>query len=377
MKLKKILAIILMLVISLSIGVFATTENVVNDFQDDETIAEEIRSTDVGESDELIDNDYFLLEENIVLENKTILGNAFFMGQTVDITNLDVSGSIFILAQNANISGVKTTGSLYIATEKTIIENAKFKNIYSASRTADIGLGTILDKNVYSVAQDITFNGSANSDVSLAGEDITIGNNAVIEGSLNVSSENEPEIPVSASISDFNFEKSRMSDEESFQDENKLSSTLRTIITYVLVVGIIAVILVNLAPNFTEKVRNYEIKDFIKSVSLGFAIIVLVPIISIVLAFTGVAFRFSFAILLIYILAFLIATPIACYEIANIIAKKFEKTEKKMIILYTLVVSLVYALVRLIPGIGFILEIVLGLLGYGGIFLSIIPKKDK
>lgn len=368
MKLKRLLIFILTFIILTSTMVFATEVNSDEDLSQVPMLISEENGSPIDENLKNIDNDYFVCENNTQIKDISVTGNLFVVCGYVNISNVNVTGSIFVTAESIELTNVHAEGSLYVGAENISCMESSFKNIYTVSRKAQIIQGTIIEKNAYTFAQDCTYNATVNNEAGILGSDIVIGSETVVGQNLNISSKVEPEIPQSASIKNYNFNIIKDND-KGVGEEFDLYSNIIKILAYTITTIILAIVIIKCMPNFKEKSKNYEVKNFIVNILLGMLFVVIIPVIFIMLMVTGFGIRLGFIILLLYILAFIIATPISCILIALFICKKQNKEDEKSILMYISIIALIVSVLEVIPIISGVVTIILGLLGFGTIFV--------
>ncbi len=364
MKLKKIFLLLFLIVFCTSLVCFATTE--VNNE------VEEIDSTGM-DGEPVISNDYFNADSNLTLDAKRIEGNAFLFAEKLNLSNVEITGSLYIAGQNINLEDVNVLGSIFVAGNYVEMDNTRARNIYSFSSNANFKEEIVIEKNIYAYSDSIKLNAVVDGDVGISGNNITFGDDLSIVGNLSVTSEDEPNVPETASIGNYEFNKIESSEDN--KSSFNMSDYLLSIVKYLVIVIILALILNYILPGFIEKVKNYELNDMIKALGIGVVSSILIPILAFVLAISIIGFRFFVAVSLLYVIGLMFATPIACNSIGILVSKKTGKTEKKYIIGYTLLVALIYAIIKQIPVMSIIIEIILGFLGFGVIVKSLIPAK--
>lgn len=142
-------------------------------------------------------NELFITGQKVCVNDKKVDGNAFMAGYELLLDKSTIGGSAFMAGYSLETDAT-VDHNIWIAGYKLDLkENTKAKALYAAGNvvdvrgnyeTAGIGAGTI------------SFNGTVNGDVSLDGDTITIGKDAVINGTLTIKSSNDPEISEDAEI---------------------------------------------------------------------------------------------------------------------------------------------------------------------------------
>lgn len=373
MKVKKLLLLAFLFILMISTVVFATEVKTDDDLAGVPMPISEEDGIAIEDGSKIIDNDYFVCENDIKIKDISVMGNLFIVSKNATVSNVIVSGSVFVVAQSVELTNVQSEGSLYLVAEEVRCEQSLFKNTYTASKTIELLPGTLIRKNIYAYAQDCTYNATANNDVGIFGENIEIGSDAVIGQNLNISSKEEPEIPQSARFGDYNFQIIKDSDDASVK-EFDLGEKITKVLAYIITTVILALVIIKCMPNFKNKVQSYNAKKLVVNALFGLLFVFAIPVLSIFLMTTGFGLRLGFITLLLYILAFMIATPISCILIALLICKKQNKEEEKFVLLYVAITSFIVSILGCIPTLSAIVTILLGLVGFGTIFVLPMSK---
>lgn len=364
MKLKKVLIIFSIILLVLSSVLFATELNI-------------MPRNIMAENEAVYDDDWFYCAEKIDIVEKTIEGNVFLIAKEVVLTDVNIMGSAFIIAEDLKLEGFNSTGSLYTIALKMNTKNVDLANIYAISEDITLNDGTELLKNLYLLSSYCEYNAKTTKNVYIIGEDVEIGNNANVSGMLNVTSSEKPEIPETASIGDFNFVLDTVeTDIENVNTKLQIKTAIISALNYILSTIAIAFVVLKLFPAIKEKVNTYSVGDLAVNAAIGLGLVVAVPILIITLLATGVLTKFGFVILWIYILAFVIASPLAVIIIGLMIAKKLDKQEFKYVFGIIALVAVGISVLKLIEGIAGLVGIILGIIGFGSI-LKLSVNKNK
>ena len=122
-----------------------------------------------------------------------------------------------------------------------------------------------------------------------------------------------------------------------------------------------------------RKISNITGLNLLKYSGIGLGFLILIPIISILLLVSNVGSILGLIILLIYIILLIIAKPIFIISIATF--SKNKCTKKLNIYLYILIIDIILSLITLIPYVGFIISMLVNLIGFGMITRNLIPSK--
>ena len=365
MKLKKVLIIFSMLLVVLSSMLYATATEV-------------MPINEIPEEQNVYDDDWFYCDEEIDLVEKTIEGNVFLIAPKVILTDVNVMGSAYIIAEELTLNGFNASGSLYTIAQKINVENSSLANIYSITTNIVLDQETELLKNLYTIASACEYNARTTKNVNIIGENISIGENANILGDLNVFGDVKPEIPETASIGNFNFVQSN--DDVEVEDVSvgtKIKTAIVSVINYVAATVVIAFVLLKLMPSVKEKANAYQTSDLVISAIVGAGLVIATPIAIILLVLTGILSKLGFAILWIYLLSFVISSPLASIIIGLMVAKKLDKQDFKYILGIIAIVAAIVAVLTLINVISAFVGIIMGIIGFGLILrLPLVRNKN-
>lgn len=363
MKLKKVLIIFSIILLVLSSVLFATESDImpINLLEEDQAVH---------------DDDLFYCDEKIDLVEKTIEGNVFLIAKEVILTDVNVMGSAYIIAEELKLDGFNASGSLYTISKKITAENTSLANIYSISENIVLDQETELLKNLYLIASGCEYNARTTKNVNIIGDNVRIGENANVLGTLNVFGEIKPEIPETASIGNFNFIEETLEDDvEVVSAGAKLKTAIIGVLNYVIATVVIAFVLLKLVPSVKEKVNLYKAGDLVVNGIIGLGLVVATPILIILLFVTGIFAKIGFTILWIYLLAFVISSPLAVIIIGLMVAKKLDKQEFKYVLGIIAIVAVIVSVLNLVNGISALIGIIMGIVGFGSILKLVLPKK--
>ena len=196
-----------------------------------------------------------------------------------------------------------------------------------------------------------------------------VGNN------LNYSSNSEIEHAEDITVrGEIKFEK----DEEEVEDKNVVLDYVMDALQNIVFSIAIYAILIFLAPKFVEKSKEYLSTRGLLATAIGLAFTIIVPIVAIVLLFTGIGVSLAFTFAFVYILVLMLSTAIVTITINEYVCGKVEKlnsTWKK--ILMIIPVALVLYLIKQIPFLGGIVSIVVFFAGVGIVILYQFSKRKK
>ena len=326
-----------------------------------------------------IDGDLYICANEVYLEqNSTIGGNVFIYANKLNL-NSSISENLYanvksfdmqyfgfidrdllLNAETANINGYIDRNSFITA--KIITTQDKFINK---------GNFTVTDAN------DLTFSGEISGNATLNSKSIILknkenNNNLIckIAGNLSYSSNKEIEIPEDVVLKEVTY--------------NNYSSSFKIILSNILdyifniiglliVAHIIYVIIHKFAPKYLDKVSNITGLNLLKYLGIGLGFLISIPIISILLIVSKIGTILGIILLLIYIVLLIIARVIFIISLATFAKNNLKKDFS--IYLYILIIDILLSIIALIPYIGFVISMLVSLIGHGMTTRNLTPVK--
>lgn len=401
MKKRIFLSIILILLVVFTSCVYATEDPAVmlinEDIENTEgsAIPEEWRRDVEATSEsniQIISNSHFMVEENPSLQNVEIDGNLFAVGANVSLNNVVIYGDIFIAGQNITFSNITVYGTAFLAGETINTNNANFNaNVFSASQIINftgvaqdifavaenltINDGSLIAREIFAGASSISLDGTIGKNAYISAEEVIIMENANIGGALNYSSNQEADISSESNIGVVEFNKV----EEVAQEEtsSQINVTAYNVVTLIIKCIFVCGFIFLFARGFMEKQKTQNIVAYFgKNTLKGLGWAILIPVVSVLFLCTGVTLGLSFTVFALYCIMFWVSVPVVSIAItANITANKEYNAWKFYGI--SLLISIVFAVLKQIPTLGGIVTIVVGLAAMGIIMSSLKNKKSK
>lgn len=401
MKKRIFLSIVLILLVVFTSCAYATEEPDVMLISEDaenlegSAIPEEWRRDveTTGDSNiQIISNSHFMVDENPSLQDTEIDGNLFAVGTNVALNNVIVYGDIFIAGQNITFSNITVYGTAFLAGETINMNNSNFNgNVFSASQTMNfagvaqdifaagenlaINDGSLIAREIFASASTISLNGTIGKNAHIAAEEVIVMDNANIAGTLNYSSTQEASISAESNIGVVEFNKTEevVEEETTSQISVKSYNVVTIVIKSIFICGFIFLF----ARGFMEKQKNQNIAAYFgKNTLKGLGWAILIPVVSILFLCTGVTLGLSFAVFALYCIILWVSVPVVSIAItANITANKEYNAWK--FYGYSLLISVVLAVLKQIPTLGPIITIIVGLAAMGIIMSSLKNKKAE
>ena len=280
---------------------------------------------------------------------------------TDDYAEGDVDASVFLAGQNtennANIQGllcsagykVSSTGaSEYLiaagydiavggaAVKDAVLAGCNIeisgnigRDVYAFGKNISIS-GTI-GRNAKLAADSVSINGTVLGDLDITAGTILISENAVISGKLRYNSDADIVAPEKA-LQDAEIFESDVTDTEFFEEQPSATDLLLDAIKGIVFsyVGVLAVamLLLWLTPLWETVDKKYENASFGKyaaAFGIGFAVLVALPLASVILMVTGFGLRLGFTLLMLYLAAMAVSPVFLSYILGKLLWRKAFK----------------------------------------------------
>ena len=284
---------------------------------------------------------------------------------TDDYAEGDVDASVFLAGQNtennANIQGllcsagykVSSTGaSEYliaagydITVGGTAVKDAVLagcnievsgnigRDIYAVGK--NIGISGTIGRNANLVANSVSINGTILGDLDITAETIMISENAVISGKLRYNSDADIVAPETSLQDAEIYEPDAADTETEFYDERPSATDLfldaikGIVFSYVGVLAV-AFLLLWLTPLWETIDKKYESASFgtyAAAFGIGFAVLVALPLVSLILMVTGFGLRLGLMLLMLYFAAIAVSPVFISFILGKLLWRKaFKKS---------------------------------------------------
>ena len=142
-------------------------------------------------------NDYVWVGESAHVGDVAVENDILAAGRAVNVDDATVGGSVRAAAQDISLRDVEAAENVTIAGQRLSIEGGIANSVCMASQTAAYS-GECSDLRVY--ASTVKIDGVVHGDVDVAGRTVEIGPDAVIDGTLHVTSSVEPHVASTAKV---------------------------------------------------------------------------------------------------------------------------------------------------------------------------------
>lgn len=316
--------------------------------------------------------DLFQAGDNIAIEEK-LDGTSFIAGNNIEINN-QINGMGFIAGNEININYDQEYAIIAGATIN-INKNIE-KDSFIAGETVNINEGTILNRdayiatntlnikgtikrNVYIYATSVNIKGTIDGNVVISAAEINIDENATISGTLKYNEDATIEgLKEDIKTKTYKVETDNMTFKEYIT--NFISSYIH--------ITILSIVLVFICENLFKKSLNQtnelNTKKLLTLCGKGFLILIGVPIIAMMLLFSGVFVSVGVIGAIVYGILIYISNIFTAYFIAKMLDEKYFKKNMNSYLLMIIGLFIIYVL-GLLPFVGGLITFISMLLGLG------------
>ena len=341
----------------------------------EEVKAEEATKETADEEEEMLKGDLYLFQEKIDYK-RIVDGNAFLLGQDITFNSV-VGGDVFILGDKVTIgSDALLYGNLFVLANKLTIEGYVYGgDLYAACAEIELTESAAINRDIRAVAGKVSLNGGVGRNVYLGVNEFSVSENTKIYGDLNYNSREAIQIPAGVVQGEIKFTEDVQTDDQNTNPFlGYLMSLLKLLATVLAVFGVMILI----APKFTNKIENSELKGILPSMLYGLiGLLITLPVV-ILLFITLIGIEVAFVLLAIWLLlAFSLSIPFAVISIAGFLANKVTALKKAHNILAVILTTIVVWAVTLIPYIGGLVSFLLCLYGFGYLLRTIWKSRKE
>lgn len=327
---------------------------------------------------ETINKDFFAAGERVIISG-TVNGDVYVAAGDVLVDGV-INGDLLVAGGTVSIRGsirdVRAVGGKVdlsgIAQNIAVVGGSILVNDSAKVSGSLTGAGGTIEifapipKGVNAAAGKLTLANDIGSDVVAAVETLDLTSQAKINGDLTYYSDEQanfqPEATVSGKVAFKSLPKSSVDTQKVFQDS-----------VWVKIIGTLSALLIGWAfvtflPKITEKTVIIVREKTWQSLGLGFIFLFAVPVLIFLLFISIVAIPVGILAIILYILALMFAKVFVAIYLGE---KSFDYAGKKSSLLVRLIVGLtILALVSLIPVVGWFVEFVTMLIGWGAFVLA-------
>lgn len=231
-----------------------------------------------------------------------------------------------------------------------------------------VALDGTIDGDLIVNGGDVRINGLVKGDVKVKAASFSLGPEASIQGNLEYkSSDRIDESKVEGQTTFTQYRK---------RERSAFITQLGGRIKFALMLLIVGLVMLYFGPEFSEKTRHHMLDRPVKAILLGFAVLVGVPIASLILMITIIGIPFSLIIFALYGIGLFLSLVYGAYIAGHIVDRKL--LNKDLSPGWEMVLgAFVFSLVVWIPFIGGIILFVTMLAGLGALTLDLFGHERK
>lgn len=321
----------------------------------------------------ITNKDVYLISEEDIVMSELVNGNTFIIGNNVTITG-QVAGDLYVIAQNLTIDSSAVIYNNVFALAGQMIIKGEVNDVYSIAESFTLDASAYIGRDLKLLSERVNLNGTIMKDAYISSENINFGSentSSRISGNLYYSSSKEASIPENVVKGEVKFNKI---EEEVESIEEIISEYVMTFLNVVLLAAAVIILSTFVAPNFANKATYCMAKRPFATVGIGIFSFVAIPLLCIILLFTGVLTYLSFALVTLYALVLSITISILGIAIGNYLANKLNQKTKAKTILLSLVSVVCLKLLQLVPYIGGFVSMFVLVFGIGILVFSLFVK---
>ena len=300
--------------------------------------------------------------DNTLTINENYDDNAFFAGNIVDV-NSKIDGMGFAAGNTVNVKGSSDYG--FAAGNSVTVTDYESKDLFVAGSNVTVSNSTV--RSIYAAGAVVTIKNNART-IYVAGENITLEGEyenvyveadefnfkGTITGTLTINEEAKTTIATDATINK----------KETYKSENvnidkadigkafvvaKIMAKIMAKILHMINILIIGLLAILLFKKTTAKVADMKVDAGFVFANFGFGLLALIaiPVISIILLFTGIVSGLAVVSLVLYGLAIYLSEIVGTLYIAK---KLFTKMNTYLAFMLTLLIVSAISLVPILGG---------------------------
>lgn len=367
---KTIFCLLLILFILSFSTVFASNNLVI----EPRTVEEDSVPTTTDSDNTYISSDLFLYNVNVELSDN-VDGNVAIYGQNVNITG-EIQGDVLVIANSLRISENAMIYGNVFALAPTIDVAGVVSDIYALSSNFTLESTGRIARNLNIIAPNATLNGKIGRDVNINTSNLNFAEEtteAIVGGNFNYWSDTELDIPDGVISGETKY--TAVETQRSTKDV--IASAFSSIVTGLVLSFVIIMLCIWISPDFKNRlstmVKNHSIKCFL--IGLLIALAVIVASIFLLLFTFSLGSTVAVCLLGLLILAYAISGTIFAMGIAKLITDKLNLTKNTPFVLFSLLAVLIVSLLKFIPVLGGVINILTSLVGLGMLGMNFYKRK--
>ncbi len=298
----------------------------------------------------------FAFGKSIMMSNAEAAGSFMAAGQEINVSNSTIEESLYIAGNNISTAYTEVYGNIYAAGNSVIIgEEVSGNGVYAAGSSI-VFSGTSRCANL--AASSVTFDGYVDGDVHISADKVTVTENAVVTGTLEIESANEPDISDSADVGEYSFD--QVDDKREDADEavakigilGSIFKRFTKCIYWIVAMAAFGMLLCWLFNDHLNRALTFMKERPGAMIGCGIISWLCIPLAAIILLCTYILAPIGGMLMLLYVLLLCAGLAFTASSLARLVFPKMN------VFLSTLIGIAVFETVRMIPFIGFLVGIV-------------------
>lgn len=331
------------------------------------------QSDSVNVNNDEIVKDLHIAGNNIIV-NADVRGDLLTAGNTVSIIG-DVENSLFVVGGDITVRGNIGHHARLIGNKITLSGGTISGDVFIAANQLVIAKEVTINGQLYASTNNLSLHGTVNGRVNLSGNEavingvtgnflakvnkLTINSSALINGNLEYRSRNQATVDPSAQITG-----------ETIFTQSKTSGLGINYFTFIGIIGafLLAWLLVRFRRPMSMAILKRAVAQPLINIAIGAAVLLLVPIVTILLMFSIIGSPIGLLLLFLWIVALLVGSLFGKLVLGSWLMKLLTKEADYKLDWQALLAGIVIAnLWIFIPIIGGVLESLVMLLGLGAV----------
>ena len=318
--------------------------------------------------------DLYVCKDKVEVSN-VVDGNAFIIGNEVTISG-EIGGDLFVIANKLNINGGYIYSNVFACANEVTISGVVY-DIYAICDTFNLESNGFIYRDMKVKASTINLNGSVRRNAYVETNKMNFNAEAetLIYGSLHYTSNEQIEIPQEKVTGEITYTANGLQTTNGIV--NTILSYVLDLLQTLLFTFIITMLLLWLAPKFVQKIGNIKIGKSFASLGMGLLAPIALIAISVLLLISSIGTSIFAIIIFTLVLLALIGNSVASIFFGKLFTRMFKMKSNFKFVIFTLVSSLVFWALSLIPFVGSIISLIVTIFGIGIVVINILPRKEK
>lgn len=339
-------------------------------------------------ANQTITGDYFSASDNVILSG-IVEGDAYIAGGTLTVDgtvnndlmaaggNLLITGSVGhdvrIAGGNITFSGAEIGGNITVLGGQILIDSATVIGGSVVSAGGNIQILASVPSEINVAGGSVIIGNFVGGDTNAAAGELSLTNNAAINGDLTYWSENDANISESASVSgvvtrelppNYDFDGKEIVDGKAIAKGLAGAFFLFKLIDTIMLL-VVGLIFIALFPVYSDRIVKHIKTRFGMSLLLGLAAVILIPVLALILMVTFFGIPLGILLIVLYAAMLWFVRIFALLIIGRFI---LDKTNNKGGSYWALIIGVViYFILGFLPIISFITDLLILLTGVGGL----------